>query len=149
MTDLSLARHIGAILARAGEDADPAETAEWCEALFHRQVAREGRLVLERDRVDVRRHQRWLPVQAAAARVGEEGVEDEARPLRAVRGGERVEGFAPLGGFGGIGVRAAAGENRADVSGEREVGHASILRGRTSLAEAASNRRRGFTAART
>jgi pyruvate dehydrogenase E1 component len=33
MTDLSLARHIGAILARAGEDADPAETAEWCEAL--------------------------------------------------------------------------------------------------------------------
>ena len=33
MTDLSLAHHIGAILARAGEDADPAETAEWCEAL--------------------------------------------------------------------------------------------------------------------
>ena len=33
MTDLSLARHIGAILARSGEDADPAETAEWCEAL--------------------------------------------------------------------------------------------------------------------
>jgi pyruvate dehydrogenase E1 component len=33
MTDLSLARHIAAILARAGEDTDPAETAEWCEAL--------------------------------------------------------------------------------------------------------------------
>src|SRR5215203_6345389 len=33
MTDLSLARHIGAILARAGEDVDPGETAEWCEAL--------------------------------------------------------------------------------------------------------------------
>jgi len=33
MTDLSLAHHIGAILARAGDDADPAETAEWCEAL--------------------------------------------------------------------------------------------------------------------
>ena len=33
MTDLSLARHIGAILARAGADVDPAETAEWCEAL--------------------------------------------------------------------------------------------------------------------
>jgi len=33
MTDLSLARHIGAILARSGDDADPAETAEWCEAL--------------------------------------------------------------------------------------------------------------------
>jgi pyruvate dehydrogenase E1 component len=33
MTDLSLAHHIGAILARAGNDADPAETAEWCEAL--------------------------------------------------------------------------------------------------------------------
>ena len=33
MTDLSLARHIGAILARAGADLDPAETAEWCEAL--------------------------------------------------------------------------------------------------------------------
>jgi pyruvate dehydrogenase E1 component len=33
MTDLSLARHIGAILARAGDDIDPAETAEWCEAL--------------------------------------------------------------------------------------------------------------------
>jgi pyruvate dehydrogenase E1 component len=33
MTDLSLARHIGAILARAGADVDPGETAEWCEAL--------------------------------------------------------------------------------------------------------------------
>jgi pyruvate dehydrogenase E1 component len=33
MTDLSLARHIAAILDRAGGDLDPAETAEWCEAL--------------------------------------------------------------------------------------------------------------------
>ena len=33
MTDLSLARHIAAILSRPGEDADPVETAEWCEAL--------------------------------------------------------------------------------------------------------------------
>ncbi len=33
MTDLSLARHIDAILARSGEDLDPGETAEWCEAL--------------------------------------------------------------------------------------------------------------------
>ncbi len=33
MTDLSLARHIAAILARSGDDLDPAETAEWLEAL--------------------------------------------------------------------------------------------------------------------
>ena len=33
MTNLSLARHIGAVLARAGEDLDPSETAEWLEAL--------------------------------------------------------------------------------------------------------------------
>jgi len=33
MTDLSLARHIGAILAKPGSDLDPAETAEWCESL--------------------------------------------------------------------------------------------------------------------
>jgi pyruvate dehydrogenase E1 component len=33
MTDLSLARHIGAILSITGEDLDLAETAEWCEAL--------------------------------------------------------------------------------------------------------------------
>jgi pyruvate dehydrogenase E1 component len=33
MTDLSLARHIASVLADAGEDIDPAETAEWCEAL--------------------------------------------------------------------------------------------------------------------
>ncbi len=33
MTDLSLARHIGAILGNAADDLDPAETAEWCEAL--------------------------------------------------------------------------------------------------------------------
>ena len=33
MTDLSLARHIAAILERAGTDIDPGETAEWCEAL--------------------------------------------------------------------------------------------------------------------
>jgi pyruvate dehydrogenase E1 component len=33
MTDLSLARHIGAVLADGDADLDPAETAEWCEAL--------------------------------------------------------------------------------------------------------------------
>ena len=33
MTDLSLARHIGAILGDGIADLDPAETAEWCEAL--------------------------------------------------------------------------------------------------------------------
>ena len=33
MTDLSLARHIGAILARASADVDPLETREWIEAL--------------------------------------------------------------------------------------------------------------------
>ncbi len=33
MIDLSLARHIAAVLARSGGDLDPAETAEWCEAL--------------------------------------------------------------------------------------------------------------------
>ena len=33
MTDLSLARHIGAVLADGIVDLDPAETAEWCEAL--------------------------------------------------------------------------------------------------------------------
>jgi len=33
MTDLSLARHIGAVLGDGIADLDPAETAEWCEAL--------------------------------------------------------------------------------------------------------------------
>ncbi len=33
MTDLSLSAHIAALLGRTGADADPAETAEWCEAL--------------------------------------------------------------------------------------------------------------------
>ena len=33
MTDRSLARHIASVLADAGDDLDPAETAEWCEAL--------------------------------------------------------------------------------------------------------------------
>ncbi len=33
MTDLSLARHITSVVADGGEDIDPAETAEWCEAL--------------------------------------------------------------------------------------------------------------------
>ncbi|MGZ5266438.1 MAG: pyruvate dehydrogenase (acetyl-transferring), homodimeric type, partial [Caldimonas sp.] len=33
MTDLSLARHIGAVLGDGAADLDPAETAEWCEAL--------------------------------------------------------------------------------------------------------------------
>ena len=32
MTDLSLARHIGAVLGDGIVDLDPAETAEWCEA---------------------------------------------------------------------------------------------------------------------
>nr|HET7858353.1 pyruvate dehydrogenase (acetyl-transferring), homodimeric type [Caldimonas sp.] len=50
MTDLSLARHIAAILARAGDDADPAETAEWCEALDALTAAhgpRRARFVLD------------------------------------------------------------------------------------------------------
>ena len=33
MTDLSLAHHISAVLPEGRHDADPAETAEWCEAL--------------------------------------------------------------------------------------------------------------------
>ena len=33
MTNLSLARHIGDLLGNAADDLDPAETAEWCEAL--------------------------------------------------------------------------------------------------------------------
>ncbi|MEO6363775.1 MAG: pyruvate dehydrogenase (acetyl-transferring), homodimeric type, partial [Caldimonas sp.] len=33
MTDLSLTRHIGAILGRDDADLDPGETAEWLEAL--------------------------------------------------------------------------------------------------------------------
>ena len=33
MTDLSLARHIAAVLADGAADIDPAETAEWCESL--------------------------------------------------------------------------------------------------------------------
>ncbi|MEP7139791.1 MAG: alpha-ketoglutarate dehydrogenase [Caldimonas sp.] len=33
MTDLSLSAHIAALLGRSGADVDPAETAEWCEAL--------------------------------------------------------------------------------------------------------------------
>jgi len=33
MTDLSVARHIGAVLPDSADDLDPAETAEWCEAL--------------------------------------------------------------------------------------------------------------------
>ena len=33
MTDLSLSTHIGALLGRTDADVDPAETAEWCEAL--------------------------------------------------------------------------------------------------------------------
>ena len=43
MTDLSLARHIGAILARIGADIDPGETAEWCEALDAGERARPAR----------------------------------------------------------------------------------------------------------
>ena len=33
MTDLSLARHIGALLSTTRDDIDPTETAEWCDAL--------------------------------------------------------------------------------------------------------------------
>jgi predicted signal transduction protein with EAL and GGDEF domain len=48
------------------------------EALLHCQVARERWLLRERDRVDVRRDQRRLPVDAAPARVGEQRIEQEA-----------------------------------------------------------------------
>ena len=68
-------------------------------------------------RVDVRRHQRRLPVHAAPARMREQRVEDEAGARRAVRGGQRIERFAPFGGLGGVGVGAGAGENRAECGG--------------------------------
>ena len=116
------------------------------EPLLHREVAREGRLRFECDRVDVRRDQRRLPVQAAPARVREQGVEQEAGTFGTVRPGQRVERLAPLGGLGRIDVGAASAEEGGNVGGKREIGHAEILtrawRGLTR------DRRRSASAAR-
>ena len=145
--ELGRAAALGAVGAHDHRQRVPAH--QRGEPLLQGQVAGERRLLGERDRVHVRRDQRRLPVDAAAARVGEQRIEQEAGARRAVGGGERIERLAPFGGLGRIGIVAAAGENGADVAGEREVGHASILRGGSGLAPAASNRRRGLTAART
>ena len=94
------------------------------EALLHRQVAGEGRLRLERNGVDVRRHHRWQPAHAAPPRVREQGVEQEAGARLAVRGDQRVERLAPLRGLGRVEIGDAVAEDGADVPGERQVGHA-------------------------
>ena len=65
MTDLSLARHIGAILSTAAADADPTETAEWCEALDALSAAHgpeRARFLLDALLVHARRRGLdWLP----------------------------------------------------------------------------------------
>ncbi len=65
MTDLSLARHIGAILSTAAVDADPTETAEWCEALDALSAAHgpeRARFLLDALLVHARRRGlNWLP----------------------------------------------------------------------------------------
>ena len=76
---------------------------------------------------------------------GEQGVEQVARARRSVGGGQRVERFAPFGGLGRIGIGAAAGENRADVAGERKIGHATILRRREGSGRVARHRRGTLT----
>ncbi|MGZ5277827.1 MAG: hypothetical protein ACXWCU_18140 [Caldimonas sp.] len=59
--------------------------------------------------------------------MGEQGVEQEAGAGLAVRRDQGVEGFAPLGRFGGVEVGGAVAEDGADVAGERKVGHGAIL----------------------
>ena len=65
MTDLSLARHIAAVLADGATDIDPGETAEWCEAL-DALVATQGperaRFLFDALLAHARRRGlRWLP----------------------------------------------------------------------------------------
>jgi hypothetical protein len=89
------------------------------ELLLDGEVAREHRLLLDRDRVDVRRDQFGRPADVRVARQRRQLVQDEAGAHGPFGGHQRQEGVAPFGGFGGIGVAVLVGE----VAGDAVVGH--------------------------
>src|SRR5688572_19259640 len=75
------------------------------DAVFHLLVAREVRLLLRRDRVDVTRLSEWGKTHLQHARALEELVKDEACPLGARLLDQGVERLDPLIGLIGIDIR--------------------------------------------
>ena len=71
---------------------------------FDRQIAGKNRLLVDGNRIDVRRVELRLPAHADRLRQPREFIEHEPRPFRAMRGDQSQERVAPLGGFAGIGV---------------------------------------------
>ena len=90
------------------------------QLLLDGQVAGKRRLLVDGDRVDVRRDQFRRPAHVRAARDHGELVEDEPGPGRAMRGHQRKKGVAPFRRFDGIDVAGIRGEE----TGEAVVGHA-------------------------
>ncbi len=74
------------------------------QALLDRQIARERRLRVDRDRVDIGRGELGCPADALLAGQLGQPVEDLLGALRAVGLDQRREGVAPLFGFDRIGV---------------------------------------------
>jgi hypothetical protein len=77
-------------------------------------VARDGLLLVDRDRVDVRRGEIRRDARAAPARPVEHAGDDLLRPARAVVRDHRVQGFKPFRRLLGIDVR-----RRRDTVGRR------------------------------
>ena len=78
------------------------------QALLNGQIAREHRLLVHRNGVDIGRVQIGLPTRAQGPRAGHQQVQNLTRSLAAVLAGlhQRSEGIKPLGGLLGIGVLA-------------------------------------------
>ncbi len=75
------------------------------QALLDRQVAREHRLLLRRDAVDMGGVELGLPAHAAGMGRACQLIQDEARALRALGGHQGGKGIAPFGGLLRVGVQ--------------------------------------------
>ncbi len=85
------------------------------QPLLHRQVAREHRLVLHRDRVHVGGVELRLPANLLGARQVHQLGQDEASALGPLGGHQGDKGVAPFGGF--LGVDVSHGVLRAEEMG--------------------------------
>ena len=94
-----------AALVRAGDHRGGVPAHDAADPPFHLLVAREPRLLVGRDGVDVRRRheRRHRHLQSPGAL--EQLADDKSRPHRALCRDQRVEGLEPFAGLGGIRVR--------------------------------------------
>ena len=93
-----------ASLVRPGDHGRGVPANDAADAPLHLLVTGKPRLLVGRNRVDVRRRDERWHRHLQAARALEELADDKARPNRALGSDQRIKGLQPLGGLRGVRV---------------------------------------------